>query len=315
MRDPVYLPKGALLAPRRARLLPHAALPAGRPGGDIINTFADKPATLSLGTASCRPAWSSACSAWRRARAPSFELPPARPSASATRRWCSGSRASCSRRWATPTRATRRRRGAVPLLAEPRGFCAGVDRAIAIVERALAQVRRADLRAPRDRAQHLRRRRPEAPRARSSSRSWPRCRPAPRWSSARTASRKAVRARPRRAASRLRRHLPAGDQGARRGGQDARGGPRVHHDRPQGPSRGRGHDGPVDRAACTWSRRGRTWRAAGARSREARVRDADHAVGRRRARDRRGAEGALSRASRSRSSTTSATPRRTGRTR
>ena len=47
------------------------------------------------------------------------------------------------------------------VLAKPRGFCAGVDRAIEIVERALAQLRRADLRAPRDRPQHLRRRRPE----------------------------------------------------------------------------------------------------------------------------------------------------------
>ena len=47
------------------------------------------------------------------------------------------------------------------LLANPRGFCAGVDRAIAIVEQALAQLRRADLRAPRGRAQQVRRRRPQ----------------------------------------------------------------------------------------------------------------------------------------------------------
>ena len=65
------------------------------------------------------------------------------------------------------------------VLAEPRGFCAGVDRAIEIVERALKKFGRPiyvrheivhntyvvnDLR----------------PRARSSSRTWPRCRPAPR---------------------------------------------------------------------------------------------------------------------------------------
>ena len=46
------------------------------------------------------------------------------------------------------------------LLASPRGFCAGVDRAIEIVERALVALRAAGLRAPRDRAQPPRRRRP-----------------------------------------------------------------------------------------------------------------------------------------------------------
>ena len=46
------------------------------------------------------------------------------------------------------------------LLAKPRGFCAGVERAIEIVERALEQSRRADLRAPRDRAQQVRGRGP-----------------------------------------------------------------------------------------------------------------------------------------------------------
>ena len=67
--------------------------------------------------------------------------------------------------------APRARRGGSPragaripamevLLANPRGFCAGVDRAIEIVERALEAVRRADLRAPRDRAQPLRGRQP-----------------------------------------------------------------------------------------------------------------------------------------------------------
>lgn len=38
----------------RARFL--AALPPGWPGGDVINTFADKPATLSLGTGELSPA-------------------------------------------------------------------------------------------------------------------------------------------------------------------------------------------------------------------------------------------------------------------
>ena len=46
------------------------------------------------------------------------------------------------------------------LLANPRGFCAGVDRAIDIVERAIDTVRRADLRAPRGRAQRARGRAP-----------------------------------------------------------------------------------------------------------------------------------------------------------
>ncbi len=46
------------------------------------------------------------------------------------------------------------------LLAKPRGFCAGVDRAIAIVERALELHGAPDLRAPRDRAQQVRRRGP-----------------------------------------------------------------------------------------------------------------------------------------------------------
>ena len=110
------------------------------------------------------------------------------------------------------------------LLAEPRGFCAGVDRAIEIVERALAQVRRADLRAPRDRAQHLRRRTTSRPRARSSSRISPTCRRARRWCSAPTACRRrCAREADGARLQRLRRHLPAGHQGARRGRQAAPG--------------------------------------------------------------------------------------------
>jgi hypothetical protein len=64
------------------------------------------------------------------------------------------------------------------LLANPRGFCAGVDRAIEIVEARHRDPRRADLRAPRGRAQQVRGRRPARPRARSSSRSWTKCRTA-----------------------------------------------------------------------------------------------------------------------------------------
>ena len=64
------------------------------------------------------------------------------------------------------------------LLAEPRGFCAGVDPRDRDRRARACRVRRADLRAPRDRAQHLRRRGPQGQRARSSSRTWPKCRPA-----------------------------------------------------------------------------------------------------------------------------------------
>ena len=47
------------------------------------------------------------------------------------------------------------------LLCAPRGFCAGVDRAIQIVELALEKYRRAGLCPPRDRPQPLRRRQPQ----------------------------------------------------------------------------------------------------------------------------------------------------------
>ena len=50
-------------------------------------------------------------------------------------------------------------------LCAPRGFCAGVDRAIQIVELALDQIRPARLCAPRDRAQQVRGRRSESQRA------------------------------------------------------------------------------------------------------------------------------------------------------
>ena len=107
------------------------------------------------------------------------------------------------------------------LLAQPRGFCAGVDRAIEIVERAIAAVRRADLRAPRDRPQHLRGRTTCARRARSSSRTWPKCRRAPRSFSARTACQSsAVGGRGARSSG-VRRHLSARDQGAHRSRQAA----------------------------------------------------------------------------------------------
>ena len=55
------------------------------------------------------------------------------------------------------------------LLAQPRSFCAGVERAIAIVEPGARAARRAGLRAPPDRPQHPCRRATSRRRARSSS--------------------------------------------------------------------------------------------------------------------------------------------------
>ena len=202
------------------------------------------------------------------------------------------------------------------LLAEPRGFCAGVDRAIEIVERALAKfgapiyVRHEivhntyvvnDLKAKgaifiEDLA--------DVP-------------PGATLVFTAHGVSKAVQARGARARLRdLRRHLPAGDQGARRSGQARQGRLRVHHDRPQGPSRGRRHDGPARRAASTWWRTWPTWRTVQpAQTEQAGRGHADHAVGGRRGRDHRRRARALSRACASPSSRTSATPRRTGRTR
>ena len=180
------------------------------------------------------------------------------------------------------------------LLANPRGFCAGVDRAIAIVEQALAQfgapiyvrhevvhnkfvvddlkakgaifVEELDESPGRQHRRVLRARRVEG------------------------GARRGRGAR----AARVRRDVPAGDQGARRGRQDARAGARDRDDRPRRASRGRGHDGPVRRRHLP-RRVGRpTSRGSRSRTRAPRLRDADDAVGRRRRGDRRRAEGALS---------------------
>ena len=105
--------------------------------------------------------------------------------------------------------------------------------------------RRADLRAPRDRAQQVRGRGP-ARQGRGLRRGAGRSavgldrdllRP-------RRIPRRAPRSRRARPQG-LRRHLPAGHQGARRSLAHARAGPRSDHDRPRGPPRGRGHHGPV----------------------------------------------------------------------
>jgi 4-hydroxy-3-methylbut-2-enyl diphosphate reductase len=66
----------------------------------------------------------------------------------------------------------------------------------------------------------------------------------------------------RRGLPRLRRHLSAGDQGARRGGQAGQGRLRVPDDRPQGPPGGRRHDGPALATASTSSRTRQTCKRA-----------------------------------------------------
>ena len=75
------------------------------------------------------------------------------------------------------------------ILANPRGFCAGVNMAIESLEQALALVRQSDLRLSRDRPQPARRR--ALPRAAwCSSMTSPKCLPAARCSTAPTASRR-----------------------------------------------------------------------------------------------------------------------------
>ncbi len=201
------------------------------------------------------------------------------------------------------------------LLANPRGFCAGVDRAIAIVEQALAKfgapiyVRHEvvhnkfvvdDLKAKgaifiEDLAVV-----PPGSTVVFSAHGVPR----------------AVRAEAEaRGLQRLRRDLPAGDQGPRRDRQDARRRPRDRDDRPRRPSRGRGHDGPVRRRRVP-GRVGRRRRAARGQRRPT----TSPTSRRRRCRSttpRRSSPrcGAASRASSGRRRTTSATRRRTARTR
>ena len=220
-------------------------------------------------------------------------------------------------------RATRRRRPTVKralmdvLLANPRGFCAGVDRAIAIVEHALAQhgapiyVRHEVVHnkfVVDDLTRQGRGVRRGARRGARAAR--------PSIFSAHGVSQGGARrgrgARP----QRVRRDLPAGHQGARRGREDARAGPRDRDDRPRGPPRGRGHDGPVRRRHAPRRDRSTTSTRLAVRDPDAaRLRHADHAVGRRRRGDRRRAEARAFRRSSARRRTTSATRRRTARTR
>ena len=176
------------------------------------------------------------------------------------------------------------------LLANPRGFCAGVDRAIAIVEQALA-IRRADLRAARGRAQQVRRRRPEG-QGRGVRRGARRqSRPGSTVVFSAHGVAQAVRAEAEARGLRVfdatcplvtKVHVEVAKMRAARA--------RDRDDRPRRPSRGRGHDGPVRRRHLP-RRVGRRRRAArGRRLGAARLRDADDAVGRRRGGDRRRAE-------------------------
>ena len=172
------------------------------------------------------------------------------------------------------------------LLAAPRGYCAGVDRAVQTVERALelygapVYVRKEIVHNKHVVAQ-LRERGaifvdelddtiPEGATTVFSAHGVSPGRP-----------------RRRRAAQPVhaRRHLPAGDQGPRRGEEVRR---RGLHDRPHRPRRprgGRGHDGRGARAHRAGRDRGRRRRARDRRPGADRLHLPDHAVGRRDARD------------------------------
>ena len=127
------------------------------------------------------------------------------------------------------------------LLAAPRGYCAGVDRAVITVEKALDLYGAPGLRPQADRAQQARRGRPRGPRRdlRRGARRGARGRHRGVLRARRLAGgpRAGRRARP----QDHRRDLPAGDQGAPRGEALRRRRLRHPADRPRGPRGGRGH--------------------------------------------------------------------------
>ena len=140
------------------------------------------------------------------------------------------------------------------LLAEPRGFCAGVDRAIEIVERALHKFGapiyvRHEIVHNTYVVEDLKKKGAifiedlaDVP---------------PGATLVFSAHGVSQAVRKEAAGARLlglRRDLPARHQGPHRGRQAGQGRLRVHHDRPQGPPRGRGHDGPARSTASTWSK-------------------------------------------------------------
>ena len=150
---------------RRARRRPAAASARGRAGrrhgvglaGRAAAGHRPAPASPSSGSSSTRRATSCstpACCATALRRLP--DAAAHRP----------GARHAGPRRW---------RRASV-LLAGPRSFCAGVERAIEIVAPGARAARRAGLRAPPDRPQHPRRRRPRGARRGVRRASSTRCR-------------------------------------------------------------------------------------------------------------------------------------------
>ena len=183
------------------------------------------------------------------------------------------------------------------LLAGPRGFCAGVERAIEIVKEALRQNGRAGLCPPRDRPQPPRGRRAARRWARCSSRSWTRC-PRTGWSCSRpTACPR--RCRPRRAGAGCCSPTPPARWSPRsiaRSSATTRPGRTVlligHAGHPEViGTMGQVAPGSVLLVETRGRRRGRGRARPGA----ARLLDPDHALGGRHRRHRRGAAAALPR--------------------
>ena len=209
---------------------------------------------------------------------------------------------------ATATAAPRR-----VLLAAPRGYCAGVDRAVQTVERALELLRRPRLRAQGDRPQQARGRgagqaRRDLRRAGdrgAGGRDGRLLRP---WSRP-GGSRQRRRPQP----AHDRRHLPAGDQGPRLRPPLRRPGLHDRDDRPRGPRGGRRDDrrGAGQHRPDRNRRRGRL--APGPRSRQSRLHHPDHALGRRDGGGDRRPAGQVPRRSSAPSQTTSVTRRPTAR--
>ena len=206
------------------------------------------------------------------------------------------------------------------LLANPRGFCAGVDRAIEIVKRALETLGapiyvRHEVVHNRFVVDDLKHRGAifveeldEVPDGATVI------------FSAHGVS-QAVRSEadaPR--AEGVRRHLPAGDQGAPGSRAPMPRRPRHGADRPRRPSGSRRHDGPVERARPAPASIYLVEDIDDVATLEVgqpdnlRLHHPDHAVGRRHPRHHRGAAARASRRSRARRTTTSATPPRTART-
>ena len=199
------------------------------------------------------------------------------------------------------------------LLAAPRSFCAGVDRAIEIVERLLEAHGASDLRPARDRPQ--RQRRAPARGARRGLRRLRGRRPARGDLRAVGARRRAVRPRELRGARPARRRcrLPARVEGARRGAQVRGLGPPRRPHRPRRPRRGDRDEGRAT-GADRRRRIARGCRRARCRRQARRRRLPDDALAGRRGGDRHRARGSLRRRSSARAPTTSVTRRRTART-